>query len=261
MHFKPKKRLGQNFLFDRNIQKKIIGACDFKPSDIVLEIGSGRGELTECIAGKVAFVYALEIDSILCNFLEARLESFTNIKIIHHDVLKLDFKKTFQAIKNKIKVIGNIPYYISSPILEYLLKFKNKISVIFIAVQKEFARRIIAVPGSKTYGAFSCFIQYYFEPKILFCIKKTSFSPQPKVDSCLIRFKIRPKAGVKVKDEELFFKIIRAAFGKRRKTLRNSLANIVLKKDLERFFNKFGIDRNIRPENLSLKDFANLSNI
>ena len=161
MHFRPKKRLGQNFLVDKNIQNKIIHACRFKADDIVLEIGSGRGELTQLIANEAKCVYALEIDKDLCQILKNNLHSYPNVKIIHADVLRFNLKSHFRNIEGKIQVLGNIPYYISTPIIERLLKYRDKINTIFITVQKEFARRVTAKPGSKDYGSLSCFIQYY----------------------------------------------------------------------------------------------------
>lgn len=261
MHIKPKKKLGQNFLVDKNIQRKIIACLELKPSDIVLEIGAGNGELTGLIARTTGKIYALEIDGHLCQTLKNGSKGYSNIEIINQDILRLDFKRYFSRIKKRIKVVGNIPYYISSPIIEYLIKFRKKIDSVFITVQKEFAIRMAAVCGSKLYGAFSCFVQYYFEPQILLNIKKTCFFPMPKVDSCLVKLKIRAERPVEPKDEKLFFKIVRTAFNYRRKTLRNSLRDTVSKQKLERFFSQYGIDSNTRPEKLSLEDFANLSNV
>jgi 16S rRNA (adenine1518-N6/adenine1519-N6)-dimethyltransferase len=260
MHIKPKKRLGQNFLIDKNIQRRIIDCLELKPSDIFLEIGSGRGELTALLARKTEKIYALEIDARLCEALRANLKGYSNVEIINQDILKFNLRKHFSATKTRIKVAGNIPYYISSPIIEHLIKFRDKIEVIFITVQKEFARRMIASPGPKDYSAFSCYVQYYLQPEILLNIKKASFFPAPKVDSCLVRLKIRERPLVSAQDEKLLFKIIRAAFNKRRKTLRNSLTGIISGKKLDSFFHKYGIDRNTRPERLSLQDFANLAN-
>jgi 16S rRNA (adenine1518-N6/adenine1519-N6)-dimethyltransferase len=261
MHTKPKKRLGQNFLIDKNILKKIVDTCELRPSDIVLEIGAGRGELTRMLAERVKKVYALEIDPSLCNELRDSLKGAPNIEIIKHDILKFNLKKYFSKIVGKIKVIGNIPYYISSPIIEYLIRARNRIDIIFITVQREFAKRMAAPSGSKVYGAFSCFVQYYSKPKIILNIKKNSFFPKPKVDSCLVRLEMFEEPKVSPKDKNLFFKIIRAAFNKRRKTLRNSLEAIVSKEKLDDFFSKYGVDSNTRPEDLTLEDFANLANI
>jgi 16S rRNA (adenine1518-N6/adenine1519-N6)-dimethyltransferase len=263
MHIKPKKSLGQNFLIDQNIQRKIITACNFRPTDIVLEIGAGRGELTRLIAKQVNYIYAVEIDPYLFNILKSKFKDYPNVKIIKRDILKLDlegFLKDSRS-KDKIKVVGNIPYYITTPIIEHLLKNSNKIDTIFITVQKEFAKRITSGPGSKDYGALSCFVQYYTAPKILFTIRKTSFLPHPKVDSCFLRIQIHKDSFIKAENERRFFRITRSAFNQRRKTLRNSLRDIVSPQKLELFFKNFGIDPNIRPENLSLQDFINLSEI
>jgi 16S rRNA (adenine1518-N6/adenine1519-N6)-dimethyltransferase len=263
MYPKPKKYLGQNFLFDKNIQRKIVNSCEFRSDDIVLEIGSGRGELTALIKNRVKKIYALEIDRSLCDILKNEFKAEENLKIIHKDILKLNFNYYFKKItqKYKLKVVGNIPYYITTPIIAYLLRYRDKISEIFITVQKEFAARMIAKKGSKDYGAFSCFLQYYTTAQVLFLIKKNSFFPAPKVDSSFMKLKIRQSPAVRVKHEKILFKIIRGAFNKRRKTLRNSLQGIVSPKKLTLFFDKFGIDINIRPEQLSLEDFANLANL
>jgi 16S rRNA (adenine1518-N6/adenine1519-N6)-dimethyltransferase len=259
MHLKPKKRLGQNFLIDRNIQNKIIKACEFLAKDFVLEIGAGRGELTRLIADKVKHIQALEIDKALCDILKANTAGCKNLSIVNEDVLKFDLKKSFPQQK-KIKVVGNIPYYITTPIIEYLLNYRDRIQYVFLTVQKEFARRMVAPPGSKEYGALTCFIKYYTNPEILFYISKNCFFPVPKVDSCFLRLSPRRVPIVRVKSRVLLFKIIRGAFNKRRKTLRNSLEFIVSKEKLQRFFTQYGIDNNIRPEELALEDFANLAN-
>jgi 16S rRNA (adenine1518-N6/adenine1519-N6)-dimethyltransferase len=255
-----KKKLGQNFLLDKNIQKKIVNCLKLKSSDIVFEIGSGRGELTRLCAKGADKIYALEIDSNLCQEMKKNLKDFSNIKVINRDILKFNLRNYFKKNKDKLKVIGNIPYYISSPILEHLIKFRDKIDTIFITVQREFAARLVAPSGSKDYGSFSCFVQYYLEPKILLNIKKTCFLPVPKIDSSLVRLKVRQKPPVNLKNESSFFKIIRTAFNQRRKTLRNSLSSIILPNKLNEFFHKYGIDVNIRPEDLTLADFANLAN-
>ena len=254
---KPKKSLGQNFLVDKNIQRKIIASCDLMPSDVVLEIGAGRAELTKTIARMVKKVYAIEIDVSLSEFLKQELKDYANVQIINQDILKLDLNK---LSKQKLKVVGNIPYYISSPIIEHLIKYREKIDTIFISVQKEFAKRLAAPCGSKDFGSLSCFVQYYTEPEAIFYIKKNCFYPVPKVDSCFLRLNLQKKSRLSKQREKFLFKIIRAAFNKRRKTLRNSLQGIILKKNLEEFFSKYGIDSNIRPEGLSLENFIKLAN-
>lgn len=257
MYPKPKKRLGQNFLVDKNIRNKIIAACEIKPSDVVLEIGAGKGELTGLIAGQAGKVYALEIDRDLLVILKDNLKGYKNIEIINQGILKFNL----DIAAKKIKIIGDIPYYISSPIVEYVIQHRQRINAAFITVQKEFAERLIAEAGSKDYGSLSCFVQYYTRPQRLFLIKKACFSPSPKVDSCLVRLDIRKEPPVKVKDEKQFFKIIRTAFNQRRKTLRNSLKGLVSTEKLDAFFSGFALDKDRRPEQLSLADFANLANL
>lgn len=261
MHIKPKKSLGQNFLRDKNIQRKIINACNLSNEDIVLEIGAGFGDLSRQLAPCVGKIYALEIDQRLYPGLAQSLSVYNNCQAIKSDILKFDidkFRKDNQ-IKQKIKVIGNIPYYISSPIIERLIRYRANISTVFLTVQKEFARRVVAVPGSKEYGSFSCFVQYYSFGKIHFEIKKGCFRPAPRVDSCFLSLKFRDNPVVKVDNEAVFFKLIRTAFNQRRKTLRNSLDGFILQDRLKEFFNESGIDKNVRPEALSLEQFAALT--
>lgn len=259
MHIKPKKSLGQNFLVDKNIQRKIIDSCCFLSDDIVLEIGAGRGELTRLIAPLVKKVYAIEIDKSLLPILEDTLRDQRNIKILNQDILKFDFKKNIKTGKKKIKVVGNIPYYISSPILQHLFKAGNKVKMIYLTVQREFAQRMAAKAGSKDYGALSCFVQYYGEPEIKFIIKNNSFFPAPKVDSAFLEIKIREKALLNRKEKALFFSIVRSAFNQRRKTLRNSLSRVIAKKKLQDYLDSRFLDVNIRPERLTLENLINLT--
>ncbi|MDO8662817.1 MAG: 16S rRNA (adenine(1518)-N(6)/adenine(1519)-N(6))-dimethyltransferase RsmA [Candidatus Omnitrophota bacterium] len=263
MRIPAKKSLGQNFLIDQNIRGKIVDALDLKPTDILLEIGSGRGELTELISQRAGEVYALEIDRRLLKTLTDSLVGRKNIRVINQDILKLDLERLINQnkIKAKIKVFGNIPYYISSPIIEHLLNFHGYLSEIFITVQKEFAARVVAQPGSKEYSSFSCFVQYYTVPKIIFHISKNCFRPSPKVDSSFLGLKIREVPAVSVRDEGLFFKIIRSAFNQRRKILSNSLQEVVTPGILSVFFTKTGLNPNIRPECLTLENFALLANL
>lgn len=262
MHIKPKKSLGQNFLIDKNIQQKIIRACGLTNGDIVLEIGAGFGDFTALLAACVKKVYALEIDQRLYPGLEQNLSAYDNCKVIKSDILKFEINKFLQEekIKQKIKVIGNIPYYISSPIIERLIDYRDNISEVFMTVQKEFGRRVCAGPGSKEYGSFSCFAQYYACCRILFEINKRCFKPVPKVDSSFLSLKFRDKPLVKAGDEAALFKLIRAAFNQRRKTLRNSLEGLAKPQELERILESAGINRNVRPEDLSLEQLAILSN-
>jgi 16S rRNA (adenine1518-N6/adenine1519-N6)-dimethyltransferase len=257
MHKKPKKFLGQNFLIDHNIRRKIINACAFSIQDTVLEIGAGKGELSCLIAPLVKKFYALELDTGLCQVLEAKLSGIKGARVICQDILKFDLTKI--SAKNRLKVIGNIPYYISSPIIERLAGYKKMIDGVWLTVQKEYAERISAFPDSKKYGSFSCFAQFHFIPDIIFSINKNCFYPQPKIDSSFIRLSPRRKAPVEVEDEERLFRVIRASFSQRRKTLRNSLKGVVSSEKIGQFLAERGLDRNSRPETLSLADFAILA--
>jgi 16S rRNA (adenine1518-N6/adenine1519-N6)-dimethyltransferase len=173
--------------------------------------------------------------------------------------LKFNFDKSIR--EKKVKVFGNIPYYISSPIIERLAAFRKKITAAYITVQKDFALRVVAAPGSKRYGSFSCFVQYHFKPSILFNISRGCFNPVPKVDSAFLELIPRKKPPVAVADEERLFRIIRAAFNQRRKILRNSLSKVVSDTALREFLAQNGLDRNVRPEELNLSQFAELADI
>ena len=259
MRAKPKKRLGQNFLFDRNVLNKITSALDLRACDVVLEIGAGRGELTALIAPRVAKVLAVEIDPELVPQLADNLKIYPNARVINADILKLDLKKQIHAAGRKIKVIGNIPYYISSPIMAHLFKYHQLINSVYITVQKEFAVRVVAQAGSKDYGSLSCWTQFFSEPKILFNISKNCFFPRPKVDSTLVCLRFRNRSLLAADKERQFFKITRGAFNQRRKTLRNSLKAVVSGTALKTFFKKHSMDPDIRPEKLTLRDFINLT--
>ncbi len=266
MHTKPKKSLGQNFLIDKNIQNKIIASIDLSLADTVLEIGAGEGAITGFLCQQAAKVFAVEIDRNLCALLTTKFATTQNLSVINADFLKFDLRSlpSRQAglpPGSKLKVIGNIPYYITSPIVEHLLFYCDRIQDIYLTVQKEFAQRMVAPPGSKVYGSFSCFVQYYTEPEILFLIKKNSFHPPPKVDSCFLRLKLREEPAIKVKNEQVLFKIIRTSFQQRRKTLKNSLEELIPADKLNKFFREYDLNPKIRPEDLSLQDFANLANL
>jgi len=258
MRAKPKKSLGQNFLQDPNIRRKIIAACDLSERDTVVEIGPGQGALTELIAPKVKRLIAVEVDRALSATLSSRFQGAPGVTIVHADFLKYDLAKV-PVPSHKLKVIGNIPYYITSPIIEHLFSFRDRISAIYLTVQKEFGQRIVAQPGSEHYGAFSCFVQYYSEPKIEFVIRRGCFYPQPNVDSCFLKLAVRPKPAVSVTDEGLFFRIIRASFQKRRKTLKNCLKSIIPDEALMPALSACGIDPGIRGEMLSISDFARIA--
>jgi 16S rRNA (adenine1518-N6/adenine1519-N6)-dimethyltransferase len=254
----PKKQLGQNFLRDGRARHRIVDACGFSAPDIVLEIGPGQGAMTPLIAGRCRKVYAVELDPVLA---EALKDSFagTNVSVLHGDILSFDIGALPESRDQKIRVFGNIPYYITSPIIERLFGFRDRIADIHLTVQKEFARRICAGPGSKEYGSFSCFVQYYSIPKVLFDVNRNSFYPVPKVDSSFISLVPRERPAVEVGDETKLFSVIRHAFQQRRKTIRNGLKDVLSAHELEEAFNRCGIDPATRPERLSLRDFAALS--
>ncbi len=245
-------------MIDKNIQNKIISASSINSSDTVLEIGAGRGAITGILAQKAYKVYALEIDRQLYPILLDKFSSTRNVEVIVSDILRFDITRCLGNPRSKIKIIGNIPYCITTPIMEYIIENRQYISSAYLMVQKEFADRLTASAGSKRYGSLSCFAQYYLMPKVRFIVSRNSFLPRPKVDSCFLEILIRDKPAVTVKDEERFFKVVRLAFGQRRKTLRNSLEGVITKEALDNFFSTFKIDRNIRPECFSLQNFADL---
>lgn len=261
MRPKPKKSLGQNFLFDRNIINKIISACDFRAEDIVLEIGSGSGEISKEIAGRVKRLYAIEIDGRIFGALKSNLREYAaKITCLNQDILKTRLDKLIEE-KGKIKIFGNIPYYITTAIIEYIIANRYLVDEAFLTVQKEFAQRVVATHRDKQYGSLSCFVQFYTQPKVLFGISRNCFRPAPKVGSSFLELKVRSHPAVATENEERFFRIIRAAFNQRRKTLKNSLKGVVPQEKLDKFFNCYKIDPRIRAERLSLQDFAHLEKI
>lgn len=255
---KPKKSLGQNFLSDPAILGRIVDACELSLDETVLEIGPGRGALTGLLAGRCAKVYAVELDSRLCAGLKQAFAGQPNVEIIHADILKFDLAGL--ACRGRLVVVGNIPYYITTPIIERLFTCGRRIERAYLTVQKEFGQRMVAGPGSKQYGSFSLFVQYYCQPQIRFTIKAGSFHPVPKVDSCLLGLAMRSQPAVQVADQALLFKVIRSAFGQRRKQLRNSLKHTVDPAQLQAFLQDSGLKQSARAEELSLEQFANLTN-
>lgn len=248
---KPRKGLGQNFLIDKNVQEKIISACNVQKTDMVLEIGPGTGAITGLLLDKARKVMAVEIDRELCEALSEKFSSRKNFELHNQDILKVDLSKY-----RRLKVIANIPYYISTPIIAHLFQFRKQIEAVYLTLQKELAWRLTAPPGNKDYGAFSCFVQFYSKPSILFPIKRSSFWPRPKVDSAFVELEILLQPAVKVQDEAFFFKIIRLAFNQRRKLLKNSLSRIFPEADILACLKELGLNQNVRAEDLSLSDFA-----
>jgi len=249
-----KKSLGQNFLFDPSILKRIVNAAHLSPEDTVVEIGPGHGRMTVMLAGCVKKVVAIELDRELYERLTGELSGYKNIELVHGDVLKFPY-----GTLDEFKVVANIPYYITTPILFKLLEHRDRLRSVTITLQREVAERIVAKPGGKEYGVLSLMIQYYGNPLLEFIIPRGAFRPVPKVDSAVIHVEISQTPAVSVKDEKLFFRVIKTAFSQRRKMLLNSLKPITV--DIKEKLVLAGIEPSRRPETLSIEEFARLSDI
>lgn len=261
-HFK--KKWGQNFIFDLNLLKRIVAEAGVSAGDRVVEIGPGAGTLTRELLEKGARVLAIEIDQALLPVLEEVLKGTTGI-VVQGDALKMNLDQVTAAagLEQPYKVVANLPYYITTPLIMNLLENKYQIEDIVVMVQKEVAERLTAIPGTKEYGAITVAVQYYSQPKILFNIPRHLFRPIPEVDSALIRLKPRKSAPVQVQNEQTLFNIIKGAFGQRRKTLLNSLLAVepgLTKIEIKELLEKAGIDQQMRGEVLSLEQFALLAN-
>lgn len=261
------KKYGQNFLIDDNIVEKIVREAGVTKDDFVLEIGPGIGTMTQVLCTHAREVAAVEIDDNLIPILKETLAEYNNVTVIHNDILKVDIAALAQEKNNgrPIKVVANLPYYITTPIIMGLFESNVPIDSITIMVQKEVADRMQVGPGTKDYGALSLAVQYYAKPEIVVNVPPTCFMPRPNVGSAVIRLIRHEQVPVDVKDEKLMFKIIRASFNQRRKTLANGLSNspeIHLSKEIiTRSIEKLGRGASIRGEALTLEEFAQLSNI
>jgi len=253
------KKLGQNFLIDENVVQQIVEAAAISATDTVLEIGPGIGTLTQGVAETQAEVVAVELDQRLITVLSKTLDGYDNVRVIHNDILKLDISA---EIPNKtFKVVANLPYYITTPIIMNLLEHKLPIELLVTMVQKEVAERMVALPGGKDYGALSVAVQYYTAPEIIFIVSPRSFLPSPAVESAVIRCTVRKEPPVKVESEKRFFRVVRAAFAQRRKTLANGLkAAGITAENVNKILEEAGIDSMRRGETLSLDEFALVSN-
>lgn len=258
--FKFKKSLGQNFLIDKNFVDKIIDIADIE-NENVLEIGPGIGTITYEMAKTAKKVLAVEIDENLIPILQQNLEEFSNVKVINQDILKVDLKKLIEEEFNNqsFKVVSNLPYYITTPIIELLITSNFPCKDMTIMVQKEVAQRMVASANDKDYSSLSVFVKFYSDAKILVNLPKTVFMPQPKIDSSILNLKLRIH-DEKV-DQKKLFNLVRAGFNKRRKTILNSLSDVAKKDDLKIAFEKNGLKENLRAENLSLDDFIKLADI
>lgn len=260
---RPKKRLGQNFLIDRNVLNRLLEAADASPDKNVLEIGPGLGVVTHELAARGANVICIEADKDFQPILEKLLLEYPNTRIIIEDFLRVDLTELLKD-SGKWVVVGNLPYYITSPIIARLIEYKHFFTSVLLMVQREVARRLQAAPGSDDYGALSVFVQYHCETEDVMKVSRNVFYPIPDVDSELIKLIIRQTPAVVVSNETLFFDIVKAAFGKRRKTLFNALGTsdeLKWNKDYARaVLEAAGIDGNRRGETLSLQEFASLAN-
>ena len=260
-----KKNFGQNFLIDSNILEKIVACAQVTEDDCVLEIGPGIGSLTQVLAEHARSVVAVEIDSTLIPILSQTLEGYDNIEIRNQDILKTDVDALIQEKNNgrPMKVVANLPYYITTPIIMDLLEQKHKIESITVMVQKEVAERMQAGPKEKEYGALSIAVQYYCDAHLDLIVQPSCFMPRPKVASAVITLRVLPQRKVQVADETLFFHLVKCAFGQRRKTLLNALhnqGNLGLDKEtLTQIFTQLGWDVRVRGEALSITDFAALT--
>ena len=256
---KMSKKLGQNFLIKRGIVDEIVHAAELTVGEPVLEVGPGIGTLTQGLAQSGADVTAIELDRRLLEVLDTTLASYDNVRIIHGDVLKLDVPMIMNH--KPFKVVANLPYYITTPIIMSLLESKLPIERLVVMVQKEVALRMIAKPGTKDYGALSVAVQYYTEPDIVLDVPPKSFLPAPAVTSSVIRCVLRDKPPVDVIDEKLFFRVVKAGFAQRRKTFANTMKTTGLSKDrIEELLAKANIDGQRRGETFTLQEFADVAN-
>ena len=262
-NFTFQKKFGQNFLIDDHVIGKIIAAAEITKEDTVLEIGPGMGNLTQHLAENAGKVYAVEIDKKLIPILHETLSSYENVEIIEGDILKTDIGALTEG--RKLKIVANLPYYITTPIIMSLLEGHVPAESITVMVQKEVAERMAAGPVTKDYVALSLAVQYYSEPYLAANVPPNCFIPRPAVGSAVIRMKIHEKPPVQVKDEKFMFKLIKASFGERRKTLQNGIYNFpeldITKEAVADALNSMGLDERIRGEKLSLEEFARLADI
>ena len=265
--FTFKKSFGQNFLTDTNILQKIVDTAEIDDQVNVIEIGPGIGALTEFLAERAAQVMAFEIDHRLVPILADTLRDFDNVTVVNEDILKVDLAQHIQNFKNPdlpIKVVANLPYYITTPILMHLIESGIPFSEFVVMMQKEVADRISAKPNTKAYGSLSIAVQYYMTAKVAFIVPRTVFVPAPNVDSAILKIVRRPEPAVAVEDEKFFFKVSKASFTHRRKTLWNNLTGYFgkteeVKDKLTKALDQAGLSPSVRGEALGLEEFASLA--
>ncbi|HUL30494.1 MAG TPA: 16S rRNA (adenine(1518)-N(6)/adenine(1519)-N(6))-dimethyltransferase RsmA [Thermodesulfobacteriota bacterium] len=256
-----KKRLGQHFLVDRNILSKVVQTAEIRKEDVILEIGPGLGEMTLALARSARRVIAVEIDAALAEILRKKLADLPNVEVVKSDILKVDFKSLFEEERRPVKVVANLPYQISTPLLFRFIESKEFFSTLTLMLQKEVAARMAAPPGGKEYGPLSIFVQVYLDASVRFSIKPSAFFPAPKVDSAVVHMVWKGNPRVESQDEEWFKKVVKASFGYRRKTLVNALkhSELPLPDSIESKMEAAEIDPRRRPETLTMEEFIRLA--
>lgn len=259
----PRKRLGQHFLVDPNILNKVIRTAQVGKEDVVLEVGAGPGGMTLALAREVKKVIAVEIDPRLVEILKEKVSGCQNVAVVKNDILKVDFKHLLKKEARPVKVVANLPYQISTPLLFRFIESKEVFSTFTLMLQKEVAERVVALPGKKKYGSLSIFVQLFLDVSTRFFIKPSAFFPPPKVESAVVHMIWKKKPMIQTNDEEWFKRVVRACFGYRRKTLINALrhSGFPLPESIESRMEKIGIDPRRRPETLAIEEFADLAEV
>ena len=268
-NIKPNKGLGQNFIIDDEVIEDIVKGATVTKEDLVIEIGPGIGSLTKILLENAKKVICIELDRKMIKLLNDRFFMYKNLELINQDILKIDLQKLIKEEKSKseirnVKIVANLPYYITTPIIMKLVEENLDIESITVMVQKEVAERLIAIPGTRNAGAITYTVYYNCESEKIREVDRTCFIPEPEVTSEVIKLKIREQKSVNVTNEKIMFNIIKSAYMQRRKTLLNSLTNVGFFKNKEQGINilkKLGLREDIRPENLSIEDFARLSDV
>ena len=259
----PRKKWGQHFLADKNILKKIIKTAEIEKEDIVLEVGPGLGEMTQALAHEARKVIAVEIDPRLVEILKGKLADIPNVEIIQSDILKFDVRKHLGSEKHPVKVVANLPYQISTPLLFHFIDSRDLFSALILMLQREVAERMVAPPGRKTYGPLSVLIQSVADVSICFTVKPSAFFPPPEVETAVIRLSWKKSPMIAPEQEDGFRAVVKGCLGYRRKTLANALkySNLLLPENLEKRLEEMGIDPRRRPETLSVQEFVALASV
>lgn len=263
LQIRPQKSLGQHFVVDPRVLRRIVECAELEKEDVIVEIGAGVGNLTAALAQRVHKVYALEIDSRFVEILQEQFGGDSQVEIVQGDALQFDFNPLLRKGHRKIKVVANLPYEISSPMIFRLLEERECFSLLVLMLQMEVARRIVAQRGTKDYGPLSLWSQLYTRPQIAFSIPPRAFHPRPKVNSAVVKFEVLLRPSVEVTDEEMLRRVIRSAFGYRRKTLTNALQLGEFahgsKEEIHEVLHRLGIDPDARGETLTLEQFSDVA--